>query len=55
MALTKVTYVDQETVIGADNLNDIQDAIIDLEETTISLNATDDGDGNVVITLSTSE
>ena len=26
----KVTYVDDETVIGADNLNDIQDAILDL-------------------------
>lgn len=28
MALTKVTYVDDETVIGAQNLNDIQDEII---------------------------
>lgn len=32
MALTKVTYVDGTTVIRAQNLNDIQDAIIDLEE-----------------------
>lgn len=29
---TKVTYVDGETVIGADNLNDIQDAILDLDD-----------------------
>ena len=28
MALNKVTYVDNETVIGAQNLNDIQDEII---------------------------
>lgn len=28
---TKVTYVDGETVIGADNLNDIQDALLDLD------------------------
>lgn len=32
MALNKVTYVDGETVITAENLNDIQDAIIDLEQ-----------------------
>lgn len=31
MALQKVTYTDNQTVIGAKNLNDIQDAIIDLE------------------------
>lgn len=31
MALDKVTYVDGETVITAENLNDIQDAIIALE------------------------
>lgn len=29
---TKVTYVDCETVISADNLNDIQDAILDLDD-----------------------
>lgn len=29
---TKVTYVDGETVIGADNLNDMQDAILDLDD-----------------------
>ena len=28
----KVTYVDGETVIGAENLNDIQDAILDLDD-----------------------
>ena len=32
MALEKVTYVDRETKISAQNLNDIQDAIIELEE-----------------------
>ena len=31
MALTKVTYTDNVTVIGADNLNDIQDEIIRLD------------------------
>lgn len=32
MALNKVNYVDGQTVITAENLNDIQDAIIDLEQ-----------------------
>ena len=32
MALNKRTYVDQETVITAQNLNEIQDAIIANEE-----------------------
>ena len=32
MALTKVTYTDDETVITAQNLNDIQDSIIELED-----------------------
>ena len=32
MALNKVIYVDGQTVITAENLNDIQDAIIDLEQ-----------------------
>lgn len=32
MALNKVTYVDGETVITAENMNDIQDAIIELEQ-----------------------
>lgn len=31
MALDKVTYVNGQTVIGAENLNDIQDAVIQLE------------------------
>lgn len=31
MSLQKVTYVDQQSVISAENLNNIQDAIIDLE------------------------
>lgn len=34
MALTKVTYTDNATVIGAKNLNAIQDAVIALENTT---------------------
>ena len=33
MSLKKVDYIDQETIIEAENLNDIQDAIIVLEET----------------------
>ena len=28
MALTKVVYTDDETIIGAQNMNDIQDEII---------------------------
>lgn len=32
MALSKVTYVDGETVIYASNLNDIQDEIIDIAD-----------------------
>lgn len=32
MSLVKRTYVDQETVITAENMNDIQDAIIQNEE-----------------------
>lgn len=31
MGLVKVTYVDGTTVITAENLNDIQDSVIDLE------------------------
>lgn len=53
MSLTKVTYVDNETIIGADNLNDIQDAILELEDLT-SLVVTDDGDGNVTLALGSS-
>lgn len=41
MALVKVTYVDGETVIYAENLNDIQDAIIELEEAELPV-ATDE-------------
>lgn len=32
MALSKVTYTDDETEISAQNLNDIQDAILELED-----------------------
>lgn len=35
MALQKVLYISGKTIIAADNLNDIQDAIIALEEKTI--------------------
>ena len=35
MALTKVEYVDDVTVIHAENLNDIQDAIIALQSNSI--------------------
>lgn len=46
--LTKVTYVEGSTVIHAQNLNDIQDAIIDLMNGGLAF--TDDGDGNITIT-----
>ena len=32
MGLEKRIYTDQETVITAENMNDIQDAILDLED-----------------------
>lgn len=32
MSLSKVTYVDGKTVISAKNLNDIQDAVVALEQ-----------------------
>lgn len=35
MALTKVQYIDDVTVIYAENLNDIQDAIIALQSGSI--------------------
>ena len=35
MALTKRTYVSRETAITAQNLNEIQDSIIDLENVQI--------------------
>lgn len=40
MALSKVTYTDLVTVIGAQNLNDIQDAVISLEGSRTSDEAT---------------
>ena len=42
MALNKVTYVDGETVITAENLNDIQDAIIALENAPTGGTVSDD-------------
>lgn len=35
MALPKVEYTDDETVITAENMNDIQDEIIYIEDTLI--------------------
>ncbi len=37
MSLTKVNYIDKETVITAQNLNDIQDAVIELEKEQITM------------------
>ena len=39
MALTKRTYVDGETVITAQNLNDIQDEIIQRTVSNVSFNS----------------
>lgn len=39
MALNKCNYCDGETVITAKNLNDIQDAICDLEQQTGDISA----------------
>lgn len=47
MQLVKVPYTDGVTIIRAANLNDIQDAIIELEG--LILSAADDGDGNIII------
>jgi hypothetical protein len=55
MAFEKVTYVDNQTVITADQMNKIQDAIIENRENISSLagsgglTITDDGEGNVTI------
>ena len=40
MTFKKVTYIDNETAITADNLNDIQDAIIDLDKRLSEIPAT---------------
>lgn len=52
-SLIKVIYVNGTTVITAKNLNDIQDAIIDLIEE--GLDFLDDGSGNITITEKESE
>ena len=39
MALNKCTYCDGQTVITAQNMNDIQDAICDLEQKTGDISA----------------
>lgn len=44
MALKKVNYIDEETVIEAENLNDIQDSIIALEDGVVACTAS----GNVL-------
>lgn len=46
MALRKRFYTDQETVITADNMNDIQDAILDLEDGLFSVD--NDKSGEVI-------
>ena len=38
MSLTKVNYIDKETVITAQNLNDIQDSILGLEQNELIVN-----------------
>ena len=48
MALKKVTYIDETTVIEADNLNDIQDAIIALEKEDKLPTATPEDSGKVL-------
>ena len=48
-SLNKVTYQDGTTVIYAQNLNDIQDAVLALIATGYSF--TDDGNGNITVTF----
>ena len=43
MALEKVTYENERTVINAKNLNDIQDAIIALEDKVPLVSESDNG------------
>lgn len=43
MALKKVTYKNEITVIKAENLNDIQDAIIALEQSVPPITEADNG------------
>ena len=49
MALIKRQYIDNETVITAENMNDIQDAILELED---GLFTVDDVKSGEVITIS---
>lgn len=39
MSLTKIEYTDNKTIIGAENLNAIQDAIVALEAEVAALKA----------------
>ncbi len=45
--MTRVTYVDGQTVIHAENLNDIQDEIISIEENTYTKSEIDEKIGNI--------
>ena len=51
MSLTKVNYIDKETVITAQNLNDIQDAVIDLENELVTMTEIEEAIGAVDIYL----
>ena len=53
MAFEKINYIDKETVITAKNLNDIQVAIIDLED--VITNEMIDAICGQVITVVTNE
>ena len=48
MALKKVTYIDETTVIEAENLNNIQDAIIALENEDKLPTATPENNGKIL-------
>ena len=48
MSLTKVNYIDKETVITAQNLNDIQDAVIDLEKELVTMTEIEEAIGAAV-------
>ena len=50
MALKKVNYIDEETVIEAENLNDIQDSIIALEDGVVACTAS----GNAISIIDSS-
>lgn len=47
MPFEKVTYVDNETIIGAKNLNDIQDELVRIADESMTPLATHDTPGKV--------